>query len=35
LLLAQHLGLHERFTPHVQRYWQRLQGRAGFRGRAL
>ena len=34
LLLAQHLGLHERFTPHVQQYWQRLQRREGFR-RAL
>jgi glutathione S-transferase len=30
LLLAQHLGLHERFTPAVQAYWQRLQLRAGY-----
>jgi len=30
LLLAQHLGLHERFTPAVLAYWQRLQARAGF-----
>jgi glutathione S-transferase len=34
LLLAQHLGLHERFTPSVMAYWQRLQARDGFR-RAL
>ena len=31
LLLAQHLGLHERFTPSVMAYWQRLQARDGFR----
>ena len=31
LLLAQHLGLHERFTPSVTAYWQRLQARDGFR----
>ena len=30
LLLAQHLGLHERFTPSVMAYWQRLQARDGF-----
>ena len=30
LLLAQHLGLHERFTPSVLAYWQRLQARGGF-----
>ena len=30
LLLAQHLGLHERFTPSVMAYWQRLQARGGF-----
>ncbi len=30
LLLAQHLGLHERFTPFVMAYWQRLQARDGF-----
>lgn len=34
LLLAQHLGLKDRFTPAVQRYWQRLQERDGYR-RAL
>jgi glutathione S-transferase len=34
LLLAQHLGLHERFTPAVQAYWQRLQHRDGYQ-RAL
>jgi glutathione S-transferase len=34
LLLAQHLGLHERFTPAVQAYWRRLQERAAYR-RAL
>lgn len=34
LLLAQHLGLHERFTPSVMAYWQRLQARGGFQ-RAL
>lgn len=31
LLLAQHLGLHQRFTPSVQSYWQRLQAREGYR----
>lgn len=31
LLLAQHLGLHERFTRSVMTYWQRLQARDGFR----
>jgi len=30
LLLAQHLGLHARFTPAVAAYWQRLQARAAF-----
>ncbi len=30
LLLAQHLGLHERFTPAVRAYWQRLQLRDGY-----
>ncbi|MDB5885230.1 MAG: Glutathione S-transferase domain protein [Polaromonas sp.] len=30
LLLAQHLGLHQRFTPSVQAYWQRLQAREGY-----
>jgi glutathione S-transferase len=30
LLLAQHLGLRERFTPAVQAYWQRLQDRDGY-----
>ena len=30
LLLAQHLGLHERFTPGVQAYWRRLQDRSGY-----
>jgi glutathione S-transferase len=34
LLLAQHLGLHERFTPAVAAYWQRLQARAAYQ-RAL
>jgi len=34
LLLAQHLGLHERFTPEVARYWERLRTRDGF-GRAM
>lgn len=34
LLLAQHLGLLERFTPSVMAYWQRLQARGGFQ-RAL
>jgi glutathione S-transferase len=31
LLLAGHLGLHDRMTPHVREYWQRLEGRQGFR----
>jgi glutathione S-transferase len=31
LLLAQHLGLNERFTPSVLAYWQRLQDRDGFK----
>jgi glutathione S-transferase len=30
LLLAEHLGLAERFTPSVSAYWKRLQARAGF-----
>jgi glutathione S-transferase len=30
LLLAQALGLSERFTPPVQAYWQRLQEREAF-----
>lgn len=30
LLLAQHLGLSERFTPSVTAYWKRLQARPGF-----
>ena len=30
LLLAQHLGLDERFTPQVARYWERLQVRDGY-----
>lgn len=30
LLLAQHVGLDERFTPAVQAYWYRLQRRDGF-----
>ena len=30
LLLAQHLGLAERFTPSVTAYWNRLQARPGF-----
>jgi glutathione S-transferase len=34
LLLAQHLGLDDRFTPAVQAYWQGLQARDGYR-RAL
>ncbi|MGJ9418055.1 glutathione S-transferase family protein [Massilia sp. CMS3.1] len=34
LLLAQHLGLHERFTPEVARYWERLRLRDGYQ-RAL
>jgi glutathione S-transferase len=31
LLLAQNLGLSKEFTPGVTAYWQRLQGRDGFR----
>ena len=31
LLLAQHLGLHEHFTPSVMAYWRRLQARGGFK----
>src|ERR1700738_4902081 len=31
LLLAQNLGLSKDFTPGVTAYWQRLQGRDGFR----
>ena len=34
LLLAQHLGLSERFTPAVQAYWHRLQQREAY-GRAM
>jgi glutathione S-transferase len=34
LMLAEHLGLHERFTPSVAAYWQRLREREGF-GRAM
>ncbi len=34
LLLAQHLGLSDRFKPAVQDYWQRLQAREAFQ-RAL
>ena len=30
LLLAQHLGLSERFTPSVREYWQRLQEREAY-----
>ena len=30
LLLAQHLGLHERFKPAVMAYWQRLRQRDGY-----
>lgn len=30
LLLAQHLGFHEKFGPAVQRYWQQLQQRDGY-----
>lgn len=30
LLLAQHLGLHDRFTSGVQAYWRRLQDRSGY-----
>ena len=31
LLLAEHLGLAERFTPSVSAYWKRLQTRQGFK----
>ena len=31
LLLAQHLGLDERFEPALQRYWLQLQRRDGYR----
>ena len=31
LLLAQHLGLSERFTPAVRAYWHRLQQREAYR----
>ena len=31
LLLAEHLGLSERFTPSVTAYWERLQARSGFK----
>ena len=31
LLLAEHLGLSERFTPSVSAYWQRLQSRPAYR----
>jgi glutathione S-transferase len=34
LMLAEHLGLHARFTPAVADYWRQLQARAGF-ARAL
>lgn len=30
LLLARHLGLADRFTPGVSRYWERLQARDGY-----
>lgn len=30
LLLAQHLGLDDRFTPAVRAYWERLQQRPGY-----
>ena len=30
LLLAETLGLSERFGPHIQAYWERLQARPGF-----
>lgn len=30
LLLAQHLGLAEQFTPNVAAYWARLQQRPGY-----
>jgi len=31
LLLASHLGLHERFRPAVRDYWERLQAREAYR----
>ncbi|MDD2925965.1 glutathione S-transferase family protein [Rhodoferax sp.] len=31
LMLADHLGLADSFPPAVLAYWQRLQGRAGYR----
>jgi glutathione S-transferase len=31
LLLATHLGLHERFRPAIRSYWDRLQAREGYR----
>lgn len=31
LLVAEHLGLHERFEPAISHYWQRLQQRDGYR----
>ncbi|MDL5032514.1 glutathione S-transferase family protein [Pelomonas sp. APW6] len=34
LMLAEHLGLSERFTPHVARYWHTLQQREAYQ-RAL
>ncbi|MDH4053314.1 MAG: glutathione S-transferase, partial [Rubrivivax sp.] len=34
LLLASHLGLHERFKPAVRSYWDRLQARDAYQ-RAL
>ena len=30
LMLAELLGLHERFTPAIAQYWQRLRARDGF-----
>lgn len=30
LMLAEYLGLHERFTPSVAAYWQRLRSRDGW-----
>ena len=30
LMLAELLGLHERFTPAVAQYWQRLKACDGF-----
>ena len=30
LMLAELLGLHERFTPAIAQYWQRLKSRDGF-----